>query len=412
MELSLAFVIWQSASPASPSSSPGNFAFNAINNMTTCTSGLITWNYTGVDAKLVLSVTNLNVNQYLVVPPIAGRQNAAGQTINQQLAVTNASLQAGTNSGFNAISHYLLWTILPRERVGFIMFNWHFAAIFVGASRAVCERGVIGAVVAVALLVLAVLLMRRRRSQLKVETMGVTSHVAGGIAPRLTSNPFHSQSESTTGMQQDVAGTNPSANTTPGGSDEDMGEEKIVSPASPGMSPFEVLDTPVHYARRASMYSLQSPTTPTTIADNSRSRETSVPTSNQSLEQQAHRIRSSMESSLYLRTERLSMPIIPPTAFRTPTTPTAGRPKDEYPPSPFTPPSPVIRSPSAGDMREDSASTAPSAFSAVAESSHSHGTGVGTEAQDTPSQLSHKASFGNGRPIHYLIPDMPPPQQD
>ncbi|KAJ7484314.1 hypothetical protein FB451DRAFT_1363861 [Mycena latifolia] len=28
------------------------------------------------------------------------------------------------------------------------------------------------------------------------------------------------------------------------------------------------------------------------------------------------------------------------------------------------------------------------------------------------SKLSHKASFGDGRPVHYLIPDMPPPQRE
>ena len=30
---------------------------------------------------------------------------------------------------------------------------------------------------------------------------------------------------------------------------------------------------------------------------------------------------------------------------------------------------------------------------------------------DVPS-LNHKSSFGDGRPVHYLIPDMPPPQKD
>ncbi|KAF4563704.1 hypothetical protein EYR36_002944 [Pleurotus pulmonarius] len=33
------------------------------------------------------------------------------------------------------------------------------------------------------------------------------------------------------------------------------------------------------------------------------------------------------------------------------------------------------------------------------------------EFPDFP-ELSHKASFGDGRPVHYLIPDMPPPQRD
>jgi len=32
-------------------------------------------------------------------------------------------------------------------------------------------------------------------------------------------------------------------------------------------------------------------------------------------------------------------------------------------------------------------------------------------AQELP-RLTHKGSFGDGRPVHYLIPDMPPPQRD
>ncbi|KAJ6469388.1 hypothetical protein C8R45DRAFT_430200 [Mycena sanguinolenta] len=36
---------------------------------------------------------------------------------------------------------------------------------------------------------------------------------------------------------------------------------------------------------------------------------------------------------------------------------------------------------------------------------------LGTGVQEVP-RLAHKGSFGDGRPVHYLIPDMPPPQRD
>jgi hypothetical protein len=35
----------------------------------------------------------------------------------------------------------------------------------------------------------------------------------------------------------------------------------------------------------------------------------------------------------------------------------------------------------------------------------------GGAGADLP-RLGHKGSFGDGRPVHYLIPDMPPPPRD
>ncbi|KIJ15088.1 hypothetical protein PAXINDRAFT_169290 [Paxillus involutus ATCC 200175] len=458
-----------SGSPASPSSSPGNFSFGIIQNMTTCTSGSIKWYYSGGQVELLLSATNTNVHQDNFDPRFKARQTTAGQTTNQLLVDTNATSLSwawpsvnlpqgwyeiqGSIPNFSSVSSQPFFIANGSDVSCLINTSPQSSAALPSASISASAStdlsasnvasivgGVVGAVIALIVLVAVFLwFYRRRRSSVRGVSMGrkggrwgslnSRGSNAGGSIRQLTNNHFHGHSESAGGMLQDVAGGKTSATTTPSGSDEDVttGEEKLVSPTSPGINPFEILDTPVRYNRRASIYSLQSPTA---VAESSQTRTNSVRTSNQNLEQQAHRIRSSMESSLYLRTERLSMPIIPPTALpRTPTSSSAGRSRDEYPPSPVVP-SPVNRSVSTGagsitrrtarkpvpqydpaELGADSASTVPdtvSVFTAAAESSHSHGTGVGTE--HAPSELSHKASFGNGRPVHYLIPDMPAPQ--
>ncbi|KAH8101765.1 hypothetical protein BXZ70DRAFT_74931 [Cristinia sonorae] len=43
---------------------------------------------------------------------------------------------------------------------------------------------------------------------------------------------------------------------------------------------------------------------------------------------------------------------------------------------------------------------------------NSHGGGAAWKSREDLVGLSHKASFGEGRQVHYLIPDMPPPQKD
>ncbi|KIJ63039.1 hypothetical protein HYDPIDRAFT_29734 [Hydnomerulius pinastri MD-312] len=458
-----------SGSPASPSSSP-SFSFNQVQNMTTCTTGLITWNYSGQQAELTLSVTDqvATTARY-----IGRRQNTGGLPISQLLTETNAQLGSYTWQSVNLTEgQYYIQAYMPSfafssSSLTFYITNGSDVSCLTGTSphstapapsgnpstspssassknnTGAIVGGVLGAIAGVALVVLAGLLYlrRRRRSSARGGSMkrrsgrwgSLTSNSSikpGGSTRDLANDHYDGYSASTGGMLQGVAGGKASATTTPGGSDADvttMGEDKVVSPRSPpGMNPFEILDSPFQSGRRASIYSLQGPAA---IAESSRSRTTSVRTSNHSLEQQAHRIRSSMESSMYLRTERLSMPILPATSLpRTPTSPARSR--EEYPLSPITP-SPVNRSASAGagsvtrrtprkpvpqydpsELREDSASTAQDTVSTfAAESSHSHGTGTGTETHGQP-ELAHKSSFGSGRPVHYLIPDMPPPPRD
>lgn len=201
-----------------------------------------------------------------------------------------------------------------------------------------------------------------------------------------------------------------------------IGGEKEVHPYSPGgMIPVDAIDNPLpRKNRHISVHSLQDPYP---LADSSfrgdagRTRATST---QQSLELQAARLRSSMESSLYLRTERFSLPASAASTPRTPTSPSQGR--DEYPPSPVAP-TPGRRSPSTGavsarrtsrkpvprydasEFRDDlrSAVDNQSMFTA-GESSHSHGTESLSPQHDMPG-LSHNR-------IHYLIPDMLPPRNE
>ncbi|KAF8555486.1 hypothetical protein OG21DRAFT_896350 [Imleria badia] len=365
-----------------PSSSPGSLDFT-IQNMTTCTSGLISWKYSGKDAELLLSITNIGMPQNDALLRIKGKRSLVSVTM-QQLVDTNTTVLSWTWSsvtltqGWYEIQGLALSTpTVSNNSAPFFISNGTdvtcLAATSPHASSSASSSvstlpssnsnvgiivgGVVGGVVAVALAIIAgVCLWSRRRKS--------------------------------------------------------------------------ALNTPVHYERRASTYSIQ---TPTIVASESfRPRVPSTQTSTQTLEQQAQRIRSSMETSVRRRSERLSMPTLPSTALsRLPHSPTHNQPQEEYPLTPVTP-TPVNRSVSTGAVSmtarrtsrkpvphydsslllEDKNADSVSTLTAGAESSQSHGTGLGTGAHGMPSDLVHKPSFGDGRPVHYLIPDMPPPQQD
>lgn len=459
-----------SATPQ-PSSSPGTLNFT-LQNMTTCSSGLISWKYSGKAVGLLLSVTNIGVSQdYNALLRIEARQSI-NTTIQQQLVDTNTSASSWTwpsvnlTQGWYEIQGLALSTpTVSNDSAPFFISNGTNVSCLTGApsqgsstaspsaSSAASKTnvtsivaGVVGGVAGAALATLAgiCLWLRRRKRSLvggggsKDRKWGSLSSTSSSIQPggngaQLTGNRFHAHSESAGAILQDVAGGKAFATTTPGGSDEDVvvvSEEKLVSPASSsGMRPFDdALNTPVHFDSHASTYSIQTPTV--VASEGSRSCGPSIRTSSQSLEQQAQRIRSSMDTSVRRRGERLSMPTLPsPALSRLPHLPTHTQ--EEYPLTPV-PPTPINRSISAGAVSmtarrtprkpvpqydsslllEDKNTDSVSTFTAGAESSQSHGTGFGAGAYGTPSDLVHKASFGNGRPVHYLIPDMPPPQRD
>lgn len=471
-QTSTALVTSSSVSPSAtssatpqPSSSPGILNFT-VHNMTTCTSGLISWNYSRNEADLLLSVTNIGVDQRYDLSRSEKRQTLVDGTILQQLVDTNTTASPWSWSSVNITQGWyeIQGLVLATPNVSstsepFFVANGTdvtcltstspaSSGVSASPSSSVASRknvagivgGVVGAVVGVALAVIAgVCLWSRRRKRpfivgrRKNQQWGSLKSADSNVRPgesgnQPTSNRSHAHSESAAAVLEDVAGMDGSLATTPAGSDEDaiiMGEEKLVSPASSsGMSPLDTLNTPVHY------YPAQIPTPAAT--ESSRSRSVSAHTSNQSIEQQSQRIRSSMEISTRRRNERLSMPTLPPPSLsRLPHTPTHSQYKEEYPLSPVTATS-VNRSVSTGAISvtarrtsrkpvpqydpsallEDTNTDSVSTFTAGAESSQSHGTGMGTGAFGTPAGLVHKASFGDGRPVHYLIPDMPPPQQD
>lgn len=219
-----------------------------------------------------------------------------------------------------------------------------------------------------------------------------------------------------------------SETTTTQGSDDyhgSHGEEKEARLHSPrGMITVDAIDNPLsRYNHRISVHSLQDSypfPDPSPRSGTARIRVTSARYSEQSLELQAARIRSSMESSMYLRTERFSLPAIAAPTPRIPTYPSRGR--DEYPPSPEATTS-VRRSPSAGAASGRRTSRKPvphydasefpddlrsvvdnQSMNTAGESSHSHGT-------DSLSPLHAMPGLSHNR-IHYLIPDMPPPSNE
>ncbi|KAG8216372.1 hypothetical protein J3R82DRAFT_6453 [Butyriboletus roseoflavus] len=307
-------------SSSSTSSSSLDFT---VHNMTTCTSSLISWSYTGEEAQLLLTITG--------VPSSAlSRFKARQSTIQEQLADTNTSASSWTWSSVDLTQGWyeIQGLALATPNVGnnsapFFITNGTNVACLTDASTASpgasasssatpttnvldVAGGVVGGVVGVVLVIIAgIWLWSRKRKRSFVKDRGnnrqkwgslksTNSDVppgGGGIRP--TDDRFHDNSESTEGVLEDVAGGKGSATTTPGESDEDaaiMGEEKPISPpSSPGISPSDALNTHIYDDPRAPpYYPVQIPTTFGSEAF--RSRTASGHTSNQSIEQQAQRI--------------------------------------------------------------------------------------------------------------------------
>ncbi|KAG0707879.1 hypothetical protein DFH29DRAFT_893934 [Suillus ampliporus] len=449
-----------SAVTATPSSTPSQFSINAVNNMTTCTPGIITWTYNGSSADILLSITNVNVLDPYPQRDLTRRQNSAGQTVSVTLANASAISNSWTwpkvnqSQGWYKIQGSV--TGLNVSSAPFFISNGSDTSCLLSSSSSSAVENhtnstnvakIVGIVVGgvAGLFILAVVipyyLCRRRRSRgskrkPKQEVGRWGSLKSNDSAARSLpgSNidlPSHSHGHSElTGEILIVADSGRASETTAShSSDEYHGEEKAVPLHSPKeMIPLDVLDTPLsHYNRRMSAYSIQDPSF---RGDAGRTRAISAHDSQQNLELQAARIRSSMESSMYLRTERLSMPV-----FSTPTSPRtstfASRGLDEYPPSPGAT-TVFRRDPSAGATstaaRRASRKPVPhydpselpdnlhnavdtlSMFTA-GESSHSHSTEPLPPPHVLPG-LYHDASFGSPSRVHYLIPDMPLPSNE
>ncbi|KAH0834722.1 hypothetical protein J3R83DRAFT_10271 [Lanmaoa asiatica] len=285
--------------PSEPSS-PGSLNIT-VHNMTTCTSGLISWNYGGKEAELLLLITNNGVDQSHALSRLKTRQGPVSNTTQQQLVTTNTSALSWTWSSVNLTQGWyeiqglaFATPTVNNTSAPFFIANGTSVACLAGTSPQASSTvspsanaspssaasktnvagivgGVVGAVAGVTLAIIAgVWLWSRRRKVSLVGGGGSRNRKWGSLksttsslppeggGTQLTGHHFHSHSESTGGILQDVADGKASATTTPAGSDENagnIGEEKLVSPASSsGMSPFDVLNTPIHHDRRASAY--------------------------------------------------------------------------------------------------------------------------------------------------------------
>ncbi|KAG1795370.1 uncharacterized protein HD556DRAFT_1365100 [Suillus plorans] len=463
MSSSTSYLMTSTASASIPSSTYSQFSINAVKNMTTCAPGIITWTYNGSSPNIFLSITNVNVLDPNLPRNPTRRQNTAKQ-ISVTLTNTSAILdnwiwpQVDQPQGWYAIQGSI--ASLNASSAAFFISNGSDTACLLSSSSlspgptspvTVVDTSsvtlgvgkimgiVVGSLAGLIVLVLAIAYylcrqccsptrgskpkqsVGKRWSSLKSNDSAARSP-AGGNGDSACSRG-HSESMGEISIVAD-SGKVISETTTPQGSDEyheSRGEEEETHPHSPGgMIPVDTIHNPLsHYNRRISVHSLQhlySFPDPYVCGDAGRTHVTSAHYSKQSFELQAARIRSSMESSAYLRNERFSLPAPAASTPHTPTSPSRGR--DEYPPSPEAATS-SRRPPSMGvvsvrrnsrkpvphydpsEFRDDLHNAVDSQSMITAdESSYSHGTESLSPLHAMPG-LSHNH-------IHYLIPDMPP----
>ncbi|KAL4078164.1 hypothetical protein V8B97DRAFT_1221705 [Scleroderma yunnanense] len=428
--------------------------------MTTCASSSITWSYSGGQAYLVLAVTNVGVSQNFVESnDLERRQNTAGITVLQTLANVSAQADSWTWTSINlAQGRYQIRgevDTVTTLSAPFYILNGSDISCLPGVSASVPSpsvnpvsntssshgkktgviAGVVVGVIAGICLVVALMICLRRRKRSPARggfierNMGrwgsLTSNTSMGRKSNdFTNRHYHGHTESTSKMLDSTTGSKSSNINPPGDFDErvtEIGEsektQSTYSHSTPGISPLDALGNPVLSNRHSSMHSNQSPANTT---DRTRSRTASVRTSNNTLEQQAQRIRSSMESSACLRTERLSIPVMAPVALdRSPSTPI--RRTADYPvtveassvkrsastsgsTTHRTPRKPVPHYNPSELPVQDGSDTRSSSTAAVGSTCNSAET---IPSNDTP-DVSRIPSFGHGRPVHYLIPDLPP----
>ncbi|KAG6334206.1 hypothetical protein ID866_4877 [Astraeus odoratus] len=442
-------------SSASPSPSSTNLSFNAVKNMTTCTSAPITWKYGGNQTNLVLAVTNNSVDQHL---DGLSRRQGTTTTVLQTLASVNAQagswtwgsvnvsqgwyeIQGSLGSAITLSSPFYVSTgsnvsCLPSSSAASPSTSPDPVSNTVSAGSnktGTIVGSVVGIMAGISLLVALIFWLRRRkrtsvRGEIIAPNVGKWGSLTSNTSSlRRKSNDFanrhyHGHTDSTTGMLSMVAGAKVANADQPGDFGEHVAEagesEKTHSSYSHspiGKNPF---DSPVLPDRHESLSYSQCPIA---AVDRSCSRKRSLRTSNAALEQQAQRIRSSMETSMHLRTERLSMPIIAPvTLERSPTSPIRRAADNPVGTEPTT----VQRSASTGGSTTRRTPRKPVPHYDPSElpdhdanDTHSTATGAGGSSASNSaeaviaaptSEVARFPSLGRGRPVHYLIPDLPP----
>ncbi|KAG2127904.1 uncharacterized protein EDB93DRAFT_1256869 [Suillus bovinus] len=445
-------VMTSTASAPTLSSTSFEFSIKAINNMTTCAPGIINWTYNGSSSNILLSIMNVDYLHSYPQHNLAHRQNTAGQ-FSTALTNTSAILNSWTwpkvdqPQGWYTIQGSI--ASLNASSTAFFISNGSDTACLFSSSlssgptstatagetssMSLSVGKIVGVVISslagmlVLALAIAYYLCRQCRSPTRAskpkQSVGKrwSSLRSDDLAARSlarcnddsTCSRGHSKSMGDIFIVADIGKI--SETTTTQGSDGhhgSHGEEKEGHPRSPrGMIPADAIDNPLsRYNRRMSTHH----PVMTLIALMPPPRIIQI----KAFELQAVRIRSSMESSMYLRTKRFSLPALATPTPRTPTSPSRGR--DEHPPSPGVATS-GMGSPSKGvvsvhhtsrkpvphydhsEFYDDLRNAADNKITASG-SSHLHGTESLPPLHAMPG-LSHNR-------IHNLIPDMPLPRDE
>ncbi|EIW74370.1 hypothetical protein CONPUDRAFT_140498 [Coniophora puteana RWD-64-598 SS2] len=333
--------------------------------------------------------------------------------------------------------------------------------------------GVIGGLAALTALIAVLWVCLRRRPSVRFAGPGVgrwgsltsnTSSKPGGVGGGLASSHYRGHADSASGNILDVShqSNKPSAISTPAGSDVDVTAPPniaisipadVIIASGPGrrssidkggtrrssidkhssMVGFDGIDDPVpqYKKHRGSAYSF-SIASPQESADLNHQpfahHGSSRRGSNAQLESQAQRLRASVDGAAQFRFERRTS--LPPYAPHAPAASTMPAPTPShtlppsahpsYPASPTSPMSPsspmpfgTLMSKSGGHPHRSSTKRKPvPAYDASEFDNQSTVTGATGSSSSNIGHaehgLSHKSSFGSG-PVHYLIPDMPPP---
>lgn len=431
--------VMTSTASSLPSPTQTTFFINAINNMTTCTSGIITWTYNGSSADIILSITN----SFEPYP-----QNTTGTNIS--LIDTNAASKSwtwpqvnvsqgwyrivGAVSSFSAVSADF-FVSNGSDTSCLISSGTSTASPTVNMTNGEIAGIVVGVLAGLVILALAIVYYLHRRGRPSRGHLGrdkLRKHVGRWSSMKSNSSNTKSLVGDNTGDLSTVH-----SNVTDLAGEIQISVADVKNPIGEKVHPDPIHAPPSSYDRHTS--------NPSTPVDRHHRRASEL-----NFEQHTARIRSSMDSSMFMRTGRMSLPASP----RTPSFPrerdeystfTASasstsplRERDEYPPSPVDfprrgrdeyPPSPgfatsVSRSPSAGtaarrkprkpvpqydlsELRDPTLNT-----QLMLAGGDLQGTDPHPPLPPGVPALSPKTSFGNHLRMHYLMPDMPLPNNE
>ncbi|KII91297.1 hypothetical protein PLICRDRAFT_173173 [Plicaturopsis crispa FD-325 SS-3] len=438
---------------ASPTATTG-LTFDPIQDMTACGSGTVTWQYSGGSSALTLSVTNLglstsdpspvfNTLTTNIDPSVRiwtwNSVNVTAGTYAIEAFVGDQSTQSSAFKVVNGSDTSCLTASSPSSSSP----SSSAGTVSGGSSKSTnvgaIAGGVVGGVIVLAAAAAVLFILLRASRNKRNGGMRNWGNLKSTDSHAPTPTPgYTTQSSRSHQLQQNSVGSTASVlrhghhlpsesvgtilsgadhrtpGTTPGGSEEDVGslaDEKTI--ASVGGGPFD-LAKPLAYTaaypgqpnRRGSSTSSVSYTQyqnsgrprAATAASSATNLHNTSPVSPAYTADSPNRRRSSIDGAVYLRNGAPTSPRSPDVAEMIPMersasgharrTPRKAVPK--YNPEDLPPP----------PLHVD-----------AAPASRSH---IDLTHSPISPNLNHKSSFGPGdnRPVHYLIPDMPPPARD